>query len=230
MRYLIDGYNLLFRLLRTFDSLQKQRTELIANVAAKVEKLGLDAAIIFDSHYQPSESSKHHLGALEIIYTAPGETADEFILKMLKDLKDPSHITVVTSDKVLANLCRTRLAKTMAVDEFIVWIQRRRKAAPDQPKPSPARLLRPLVAAPVAPPPKKKAAAAKERTMDEYEKIFSESLKEAEHLQYNKRAERKAAKGKKKPPQKKEHTDKAESDMARWLEIFEKESHPQKDL
>lgn len=225
MRYLIDGYNLLFRQLRNFDSLQKQRTELITNVAARVEKLGLDAAIVFDSHYQPSESSKHHLGALEIIYTAPGETADEFILKLLKDLKDPSHTTVVTSDKILANLCRTRLAKTMSVDEFISWIQKKRKAAPEPQIPILKSVLRPLVAPP-APPPKETEEKPTERTLEEYEQIFSESLKEAEHLQFTKRVERKAAKGKKKPPQKKEPVDSFESDLARWLEIFEKKSNP----
>lgn len=225
MHYLIDGYNLLFRNLRAVDSLQKQRNELIADIAAKAELLHLDATIVFDSHYQPSESSKHHLGALEIIYTNPGETADEFILKSLKDLKKPSKTTVVTSDKILANHSRMRLAQSMTIDEFLHWINRRKKNIAAQKKQEAPTILRPLIKPTPPPTPEKiETEQPKKHTLDDYEKIFTQSLHESDKILHTKRVEKKVAKGKKNPPKKKDDADKIESDMARWMEAFEKRS------
>jgi predicted RNA-binding protein with PIN domain len=231
MHYLIDGYNLLFRLLRTEDSLQKQRNELIARTSDRVRLLGLDATLVFDSHYQPSEASKHHLGPLEIIYTNPGETADDYILKALKEVKDPTKHTVVTSDKILANLCRMRLAKTMAIDEFLQWIHRRQKNIAEEKKEARKQkegegiILRPLIRRP-EPEPKKKVVEegeTKTLSLDDYERIFTESAQTAESALSEKKATRKALKGKKKSPEKISETDRIESDMARWLKAFEKE-------
>jgi hypothetical protein len=164
------------------------------------------------------------MGALEIIYTNPGETADEYILKSLKDLTKPSQCTVVTSDKILANQCRLRLAQTMPIDEFLLWIKKRRKNIAAAKKEPVKVVLRPLIAPPKPPEPTPKPESKKERehTLEDYEQIFSQSLQVAETEVYAKRTARKILKGKKKPPEKKSDAEKIESDMARWLDAFEK--------
>lgn len=125
--YYIDGYNMLFRLLHGNEDLKTQRELLLKDLQTKSLALNLSLTIVFDSHYQKDISTKSHLNNLEIIYTAKGETADEYIFQMLKDASHPKNYTIVTSDKKLAWLCRRRLARTETVEEFIVWINRRYK-------------------------------------------------------------------------------------------------------
>ena len=127
MHYYIDGYNLLFRVLRAGDDLQKQRQEITADIGKKVTLLELEATLVFDSHYQKDGYVRSHLNSLEIVFTAMGETADELILQELKESAHPSQHTVVTSDKKLANLCRLRQAKTESIDEFLGWLNKRYK-------------------------------------------------------------------------------------------------------
>lgn len=127
MHYYIDGYNLLFRILKAGDDVRKQRTKITLEIERKVHLLGLDVTLVFDSHYQESESTRSHFNSLEIVFTATGETADEFILQELKDSPHPSQHTVVTSDKKLARLCQLRLGKTESIDEFLAWISKRYK-------------------------------------------------------------------------------------------------------
>jgi predicted RNA-binding protein with PIN domain len=127
MHYYIDGYNLLFRILDPGNNLKIQRQRLIKELAARVNLLELDATIVFDSHYQLEEEVGSHLKCLGIIFTAAGETADEFILKKIKESPKPSKHTVVTSDKKLAWLCQKRLAKTESVEAFTTMLDRRYK-------------------------------------------------------------------------------------------------------
>lgn len=130
--YFIDGYNLLFRVLQGGENLQHERQQLIKELERKLSLLKLPAVIVFDSQYQPDEGSVTHLKWLEIIFTAQGETADEYILQRLKDTSNGSQAhskqpCVVTSDKKLAWLCRKRLAKVESVEEFMTLLNRRVK-------------------------------------------------------------------------------------------------------
>lgn len=127
MHYYIDGYNLLFRVLRAGDDLKTQREEILQDLEIKVNLLELDVSIVFDSQYQISESTRSHRHRLEILFTETGQTADEYILQALKESKAPSQHIVVTSDKKLAWLSRRRFAKTESVEEFISWLNKRYK-------------------------------------------------------------------------------------------------------
>lgn len=221
MLYLIDGYNLLFRVLRTSESLQKQRNHLITDIEQGLRLLKINVAIVFDSQYQPSEGSRHHLGDLEIIYTDKGETADEFILKKVKEAKKPEGITVVTSDKILANQCRYRLAKTLPVDEFLVWVEKRQKNILAEKKEKPKLIVRPIIP---PPPVKVTPEQPKEITQDDYEKIFMEGFEKLENEIEAKRDQKKILKKKKSVVEKKAKKEKRpplETDMERWLRAFD---------
>lgn len=125
MLYIIDGYNLMFKVLRAGDDLQKQRIALIRDLNAKVQLLGIDALIVFDAQYKYGDAQRSHYNYLEIHFTAQGEIADDYILKYVKSAIEPGQITVVTSDKKLSWMSRRRGAKTETVDEFLGLLNRR---------------------------------------------------------------------------------------------------------
>lgn len=128
MHYYVDGYNLLFRSLRASsadDDLKAKREEFIDELEKKVTYLNIDVTVVFDSQYQLGDFTRAHKKQLEIIYTAKGETADDFIISELKSEIDRHHQTVVTSDKKLAWRARRCLALTESVEEFMDKLEKR---------------------------------------------------------------------------------------------------------
>lgn len=146
MHYYIDGYNLLFRLLKAGDEVRKQREQITIDIEKMVGLLELDVTLVFDSHYQEDENVKSHFKSLEIIFTAKGESADDFILQELKESKHPAQHTVVTSDKKLARLCQLRLGNTESVTAFLDWITKRykNKLRPKRQPVNPPPLFKPI--------------------------------------------------------------------------------------
>lgn len=228
MHYYIDGYNLLFRVLQRGDDLKSKRKEVITTLEAKTRLLDLDVTIVFDSHYQEDDHTRTHYKHLEIVFTATGETADEYILQELKEVKSPSLHTVVTSDKILARLCRIRLAKTESVDEFLSWLSKRYRNKLKQKKTSIQ--VDPL---PMSPPPKTVTPAVQppeeipaEGCFDYYLSTFEAEYKVLENTAS--KPSLKTKKSKKLQPEKKiplspSPKDTHLSDMERWLRAFESE-------
>jgi hypothetical protein len=229
MHYYIDGYNLLFRILRAGDDVRKQREEITLDIEKKIGLLELDATLVFDSHYHEGESEKSHFKSLEIIFTAKGETADEFILQELKESSSPAQHTVVTSDKKLARLCRLRLGKTESVDEFLAWLGKRyknklrqkRNLAKAPPPPAPKVEPEPKKPDPAAAPPAAEDSAEKcfSYYLDTFEKVVQEQEKNL--------PKPKPAQAPKKVKVKKRQLTKEEqqlSDEQRWQKAFENRS------
>jgi predicted RNA-binding protein with PIN domain len=129
MHYYVDGYNLIFRVLKAKDSLKSKRSTLITDLSNKIDLLKLHTTLVFDSQYQHTEATRHHHKNLEIYYTDEGETADDYIIKCLKANQYASkrQITVVTSDLHLAWRARRENALTMLIDEYLDWIARRHR-------------------------------------------------------------------------------------------------------
>ena len=125
MHYFIDGYNLMFRVLRTGDDLQKQRESIVSDLNKKIQLLNLNVTIVFDAHYQYGEGSRSLFESLEISFTDHGESADDYILKRVKSSPNPKQETVVTSDNKLAWRVRSLLGKTESVKEFLSRLNRR---------------------------------------------------------------------------------------------------------
>lgn len=226
MHYYIDGYNLLFRVLRAGDDVRKQREEITVDIERKVNLLELDATLVFDSHYQEDDNTKSHFNSLEIIFTSTGETADEFILQELKESQNPSQHTVVTSDKKLARLCQLRLAKTESVDEFLAWIGKRYRNKLRQKKILTSKPLIPKTAElPKSPPPPQPPKPQDEalNCFDYYLTTFEKEVSEQEKL--SPPLPKKAAQEPKKPKVKKRQLTQEESqlsDLQRWQKAFEK--------
>ncbi len=125
MHYYLDGYNLIFRTLAAGETLQSRREQLILDLSTKIELLHLETTVIFDSQYKDNEATRHHYKNMEIYYTDQGETADDYIIKRVKQLPPKTKATVVTSDLHLAWRARREGAFTVSAEEYLSWLQRR---------------------------------------------------------------------------------------------------------
>lgn len=225
MHYFIDGYNLMFRVLRAGDDLQMQREVIISDLNEKIQLLNLDVTIVFDAQYQFGEGSRSHFETLEICFTNQGETADDYIIKCVKSSPNPRQETVVTSDNKLAWRARRFLAKTESVKEFMSWLNRRHKnKLSKREKEDESQITKQLSKfnlvseehtkeAEQPPKPGKTAAENFDYYLYQFEKKFHEMA---------------AEEPKKKPPSKPRRLKKIpkaehpqESDMERWQRIFE---------
>jgi predicted RNA-binding protein with PIN domain len=223
MHYYIDGYNLLFRLLKAGDEVRKQREQITVDIEKMVSLLDLDVTLVFDSHYQEDENIKSHFKSLEIIFTAKGESADDFILQELKESKSPAQHTVVTSDKKLARLCQLCLGNTESVNEFLSWINKRyknklrQKRQPVTPPPLIKRIQAPKKIEPTLP----KTRDSAENCFNFYLEIFE---REMQVFEAQKTPPSKLQKELKKIKVKKRKITKEEeylSDAERWQKVFE---------
>jgi predicted RNA-binding protein with PIN domain len=228
MQYLVDGYNLLFRLSQETEEFQKRREELIDKLVNQVESLQLPISIIFDSAYQEGDVTRTHRGQLEIIFTSQGETADDYILDLLKRSKGNKY-TVFTSDKRLAWRARSLEAKTESIEHFLSWIGRQihNKTNPKIKKTEIKRPLLKPVQKKIAPAPTDSATDLTEHYQKQFVERFHLLMEEADAAQELKReARRPVKKGspKKAKPPKKIEVDELPplSDYQRWLDLFEK--------
>ncbi len=227
MHYYIDGYNLLFRTSRSNDNLRKEREAFIIDLEAKVRFLRLDVTLVFDSHHHPEEGSRSRFNALKICFTDEGETADDFIVDEIKHASKPSLHTVVTSDRLLADRCRSLSARTEKIEEFIAWLNKRYKnklrqlklknrtirALPHPNEPG-VKPIQPL-AEPVTQNPLKNPQASLEECFSAYLEEFNSRVVETEKKP-------KAPVKKKAKKKDKVHPQRIlESDTDRWMRLFQ---------
>jgi len=127
MHYLIDGYNLLFRLLKSKGSLEKARQELISELNDLVSELRLNVTLVFDGaqeHLLPL--SRGHYDAIEIIYTHKEQSADEYILDHLDHVRSPAQFTIVTNDRELKGKSHQLGAQVLTLDGFLGFLQKKK--------------------------------------------------------------------------------------------------------
>jgi Protein of unknown function (DUF901). len=125
--YLIDGYNLLFRIVRQDPiELATSRRALLETLDKLADELALDVTVVFDSAWE-EDLIPTHLGALRIIFAPRTMGADKLLLELIED-GNPSSICLVTSDKPLTRLAKAQGASSMTIDEFRhVMFKRKRK-------------------------------------------------------------------------------------------------------
>lgn len=132
--YVIDGYNVLFRLLHKGESVQAARDAMIVYLGRKVTHLGLKAILVFDSAYQEGLATAKKEGEMAVVFTGEGQTADEWILHRVKE-KEKENLCVVTTDKTLAKHVRLKGAETLSCEDFLKYINKRALKKKVPPKP-----------------------------------------------------------------------------------------------
>ena len=127
MKYLIDGYNLIFRSTSSKSSLQKRREALINEFNNLISELKLNVTVVFDAPAGDwHDLTRGHVQALEVIYTAKKQSADEYILQEISYCRNASLITVITSDRSLANQCKALGAHVKSIESFLKWIAQKK--------------------------------------------------------------------------------------------------------
>lgn len=134
MRYVIDGYNLLFQI--SFSSLTQSRTEILSVLKEHAKDFKGQLIIVFDGQNHAPDIVRTHTGKLEVIYTAKNQTADQFIEDELVCFC-PSDLTIVTDDEKLAKNIRRKKVRTISIEEFLTFLDKKRKSKnPEKEKPS----------------------------------------------------------------------------------------------
>ncbi len=118
-RFIVDGYNLLFRLYphSTFNKIEDKRNELISALKTICRILSWECVIFFDAAYgSTTEMARGYCGDLEIIYSPKGISVDRLILDADIDFFKSSHL--VTSDDRLARMMKLKGVKTITCESF----------------------------------------------------------------------------------------------------------------
>lgn len=107
---LIDGNNLLGQKGISRETLVKELAELSR---AKRRRL----TVVFDGPPEHGRPKVQQLGDVTVVYAAP-RSADEEIVRRVREARDPRGVTVVTDDRVLSESVDAAGGRTLAVVAF----------------------------------------------------------------------------------------------------------------
>ena len=99
---IIDGYNVIHAddelksIVRT--DLRRARKELSDRIARYLKRRKIRVTLVFDGHGGLTDVDIPVPGTFQILYSCSGQTADELILQILRESRNPRAFTVVTSD------------------------------------------------------------------------------------------------------------------------------------
>ncbi len=102
MPILIDGHNLIGRTPALSLSDPDDEEQLIALLRAWQARSGKQITVVFDSGGSGGRPETRRQGGVEIVFAAPGGSADDVILRRVRRSRNPAGLTVVTSDRGLA--------------------------------------------------------------------------------------------------------------------------------
>ena len=119
----VDGYNVInswpnLKKIKDY-SYESSRQQLIDTLQNYSEFKGYKIFIVFDAHMvKGSLEKKERQGNLVVVFTKEGETADNYIEKMVNNIGRKSEVCVVTSDSLEQQVTFQRGATRMSSIEF----------------------------------------------------------------------------------------------------------------
>ncbi len=119
----VDGYNVInswpnLKKIKDY-SYESSRQQLIDTLQNYSEFKGYKIFIVFDAHMvKGSLQKKERQGNLVVVFTKEGETADNYIEKMVNNMGRKSEVCVVTSDSLEQQVTFQRGATRMSSIEF----------------------------------------------------------------------------------------------------------------
>ena len=119
----VDGYNVInswpnLKKIKDY-SYESSRQKLIDTLQNYSEFKGYKVFIVFDAHMvKGSLQKKDRQGNLVVVFTKEGETADNYIEKMVNNIGRKSEVCVVTSDSLEQQVAFQRGATRMSSIEF----------------------------------------------------------------------------------------------------------------
>lgn len=131
MADLVDGNNLMGRLGGG------TRERLVADLSELARKKRKKLVLVFDGPPDAGRPKVQALGDVTVVYAAP-RSADEEIVRRVREARDPRGVTVVTDDRLLAESAAAAGARTTGVGEFAKGAATRlAKATPAEERPEP---------------------------------------------------------------------------------------------
>ena len=127
MRYLIDGYNLFFKIEHNILPLQKKRNLFLQTLDHELKGLNMHVTLIFDSDHQHAHpfASKQPLETLDVVFSPKHLSADHYILELLS--WHSQNTTLITSDRELKTKATHLGAKTQSIEEFLHFLEKKLK-------------------------------------------------------------------------------------------------------
>ena len=121
MKYLIDGYNLIFECglhgkQISGRSVANARTRLLQEIASGLpEHQHASVTVVFDANRRMvrEELSEEHFGKIKVLYSIKFDDADAMIEHLIGQHSVPGNLTVVSSDHRLHKAALRRKAKPM---------------------------------------------------------------------------------------------------------------------
>lgn len=110
MGELIDGNNLLGQKGISRETLVRELADLARTRRKKV-------TVVFDGPPEHGRPKVQQLGDVTVVYAAP-RSADEEIVRRVREARDPRGVTVVTDDRVLAESVDAAGGRTLPVTAF----------------------------------------------------------------------------------------------------------------
>ena len=107
---LLDGNNLLGRF-------RGERGALVAEAAELARRKRKRLTIVFDGPPEPGRGKVQALGDVTVVCAAPW-SADEEILRRVREARDPRGVTVVTDDRALSSLVTAAGARVVGLEAY----------------------------------------------------------------------------------------------------------------
>ncbi len=131
MRYIIDGYNLIFNIPNKSFGLENNRKEILSSLKVAFSGNENDLTIVFDGKGLDVSFESFHL--IQVIFTPSKMSADDYILEIVSASLHPSRVTVVSSDKNLSQQCKYFGTNTMTIKEFLKWVNKKPSKKEEEP-------------------------------------------------------------------------------------------------
>ncbi len=133
MKYLVDGYNVLFHL-KEIAHLQTNREELLEAFSHSLSCFKERVEIIFDgTHFLDEQSGLQYFPAFLVAFSSHQQTADEYIIEKIAYSKSPKNLTVITNDQGLARKAKELLAHVQSITWFLEKIRKKNKVKKEKP-------------------------------------------------------------------------------------------------
>ena len=124
MGYIVDGNNVMGQTPGWHRDKTKARRRLLEQLAGFARATKARVTVVFDGapdRVAPEGSAFH---GVKVLYAEPGSDADRRIERIVETSQDPRGLKVVTSDRQLAFLVRSRGASVVRSGEFRKQIER----------------------------------------------------------------------------------------------------------
>ena len=125
---LIDGYNMILRLENIannqLNDLEKAREQLISRLEIYRNVKNIDITIVFDGAQiaqSPAQSPKRNI---KVLFSPPSTTADGVIKILVRQEANPRDLTVVSSDKDVADFAQISGCLVLSVEDFQIRLNK----------------------------------------------------------------------------------------------------------